>query len=112
MQVDFKTDELIPCLCGFKPDHYSVSYGPTPYDVFCPECKKQASLFTKYKVSGSPSGIISYWNNHCAKMTKEELKIEYDEFKKEQEKETGSDGYVVYQYYWNSDGTTQLVKHC
>ena len=74
-QVQFKTDELKPCRCGFKPDHYTVGYGQTPYDVFCPNCKKQTS-FAKCKITGWNGNLFDYWNKHIAQMTLEEVEHE------------------------------------
>jgi|ERR1035437_1617287 hypothetical protein len=98
-QVQFKTDELKPCRCGFKPDHYTIGYGQTPYDVFCPNCKKQTTL-AKCKVTGWNGNLFDYWNNHIAQMTLEEIDHEVEELRKEQKANCGYDGYKVYEYYW------------
>lgn len=55
--VKIPTDQLLPCHCGFKPDHYSISYGSAPYCVFCPECKRQID-----GVGGESGAIIPWWN--------------------------------------------------
>lgn len=41
MQVKISTTKLKSCLCGFKPDHVTIGYGRTPYDVYCPACKSK-----------------------------------------------------------------------
>ena len=82
MDSKFQTDELNACVCGFKPTHYSVAYGRTPYDVFCPNCKKQTTM-AKCKITGHSSHVIDYWNKHISKLTKEELQHEVKTFLKE-----------------------------
>ena len=101
--VTFETDELISCQCGFKPVHYSVYYGSTPYDVICPICQKQTTL-AKCKVTGWSGHVIDYWNSHIAKMTLAEMQDEQKEFYLEQVRETGHrGGYTEYWYYWVKD---------
>ncbi len=78
MIVTFKTDELLPCLCGYIPDHYSVAYGRTPYSIFCPTCIKQ----NWRAVGGNPKNIISEWNNNVRLKTKEELKTQSNRSRK------------------------------
>ena len=68
MIVDQKTDKLDPCRCGFKPDHYSIAYGSTPYSVFCPNCDKQAC-----EVGGPSKDIISFWNDVVSNYKKEKF---------------------------------------
>lgn len=106
MVIKFKTDELIPCVCGFKPDHYSVAYGNTPYDIFCPECKKQTCL-AKCLITGWHGHLIDYWNNHIAVMTLEEIDDEVREFREERKKALAFDGEFEgcekYVYYWEKD---------
>lgn len=70
--VKFKTDKLLPCLCGFKPTHFIVAYGPTPYSIWCPNCKKQTE---NYKlIGGCEQDIIDLWNNIVRSKSKEELR--------------------------------------
>lgn len=97
----FPTDELVPCMCGFKPDHYEVNYGPTPYIVFCHGCKRGTN-FTLCEVSGSPLNIIDYWNNHVANKTKEELRAEVVAREKAKLRlETKNEQQISsYEYYW------------
>ena len=94
---DFKTDELLPCRCGFKPDHYSVYYGRTPYDVFCPDCKKQLAR-AKCLVTGWAGHAIDYWNTHLCFITLEEMNSEVKNFMKEKEKLEEKPN--AYDYYW------------
>jgi len=103
MQVQFKTNKLNPCQCGFKPDHYTVGYGRTPYDVFCPNCHKQTTL-SKCKITGCNENLFDYWNQHISKMTLIEMEKEVDDFRKEQKANCGGyDGYKIYEYYWEKD---------
>ena len=44
MQAEHKSDKINPCRCGFKPDHFTMGYGRTPYLISCPKCKKQTNL--------------------------------------------------------------------
>lgn len=62
MQIDVKTDKLLPCHCGKKPDHYSIGYGRTPYYVNCVDCIPR----TKYVggCGGYEGHIIDWWNYH------------------------------------------------
>lgn len=70
--VEIKTDQLNPCLCGFNPDHYTIAYGRTPYIVWCPNCQKR----NLQGVGGNGQNIIDHWNNDGAGKTVEELKSE------------------------------------
>lgn len=100
MQVKFDTDELEPCQCGFIPDHYTVGYGRTPYDIYCPNCRKQTT-FAKCKITGSKEHLFDYWNTVIRHMTLDEMHHEASEFIKiQKEKTTGYDGYNSYDYYW------------
>lgn len=109
MQVERKTDELKPCLCGFKPDHVIIGYGSTPFSVWCPDCKKSTN-FTKYEVTGCLDNIIDYWNIHVRATTLEDLKIEFKKSIKKRDKNCGYDGYKVYQWYWYSPNKQILDK--
>lgn len=72
MDVEIKTDLLLPCLCGYKPDHYKIAYGRKPYFIWCPVCQKQ-----NWKSLGDlPINIINKWNNNVRIKTVEELKIQ------------------------------------
>ena len=102
MDSKFKTDEINPCKCGFKPDHYIVMYGRTPYDIWCPTCKKQTCM-AKCKVTGSSENAIDYWNSHIAQMTKEEVRQEVVDFQKERENQNLIERPKEYQYYWEKD---------
>ena len=101
---DFKTDGLKPCRCGFKPDHYSVYYGSTPYDVYCPNCKKQLAR-AKCQVTNSHVNVIDYWNKKIADMTAEEINSEIEEFQKQKDKIERAEGMSAkqYEYYWHKD---------
>lgn len=103
MQSKFKTDELQPCVCGFKPDHYTVGYGTTPYDVFCPDCRKQLA-HAKCLITGCHIHMVDYWNQHIAGLTKEEIDAEVQEFNNERKTALGYDGEYEgcksYNYYW------------
>lgn len=111
MQVDFVTDRILPCQCGFKPDHYIVGYGMTPYDIHCVPCGKQLAL-AKCLVTGSPDNAIDYWNKHVAHLTNEEQHEEVANFKAEQKLNTGYDGYSEYQYYWIEGPGEIIHKRC
>lgn len=110
-QVDFKTDELIPCQCGFKPDHYSIGYGRTPYDIYCPNCKKQ-SQFAKCQVTGSHYNLIDYWNKHVAGLTLEQMQQEVRDLNEEKKREDPYKEYKVYTYYWYEGKGAVLTKQC
>lgn len=105
----FKTEEINPCICGFKPDHFSVYYGRTPYDIFCPTCKKQTTM-AKCKVTNSHENVIDYWNEHISKLTKEDMEKETLEFRKEEKENTGYDGYKSYSYFWEKGNGPVLYK--
>ena len=109
--VEEKTDELVPCQCGFKPDHVSIGYSRTPYDVFCPTCKKQTQ-FAKCATTGHIGNAIDYWNNHVAKLTLEEMKEEYSSVKKDKLIEDPYNEYKIYQYYWYKGTGEELDKRC
>lgn len=95
----FKTDEIKPCRCGFKPDHYSIYYGRTPYDIFCPNCQKQTTL-AKCKVTGHHENVIDYWNNHIRYLTKGEIDKEVLDLKRERQEKDPDYEYSTYDYYW------------
>lgn len=111
MQVEFKTDELVPCRCGFKPDHFTIGYGRTPYDVFCPVCKKQ-SVHAKCKVTNHHENAIDYWNKIVSKMTVEEINDELIALRKEKKEIDPYNEYKVYTYYWIKDEGEKLIKKC
>ncbi len=100
MIVNFKTDKFKACVCGHKPDGYSMGYGSTPYIMAC-KCGKQLCQ-TKYLVTGGEDNLIDYWNNHLAGMTNKEAEKEYKAYLKERLKERGhfGEGYNTYEYYW------------
>ncbi|MEK7556831.1 MAG: hypothetical protein AAB538_02535, partial [Patescibacteria group bacterium] len=58
MQIDKKTNEIEPCECGYKPQHYSIGYGSTPYYISCLGCGKSL-----HNGTNDPGIIISQWNN-------------------------------------------------
>lgn len=103
-QYDWPTNELIPCQCGFKPDHYSIYYSSTPYDVYCPTCKKQLN-FARCKVTGWHGHAIDYWNSHLAALTFEEMEEESRKFREERKKMEDREGARAreYAYYWEKD---------
>ena len=110
--TEFKTDKLKKCKCGFKPNHYLVGYGSTPYDVFCPNCKKQTS-FAKCEVTGWHGNVIDYWNKHISKLTLQELEKEVEDLRNEkQEKDPYNQEYDVYEYYWIKDKGEVLHTIC
>lgn len=109
MRVDFKIDTLNPCICGFKPDHYSVGYGSTPYDIFCPTCKKQTAR-SKCLVTGWNGNLIDYWNKHLSNLTMEEIKQELLDFEKEKIEKDPYREYKVYEYYWIKDEGQVLFR--
>lgn len=96
---DFKTDELEPCLCGFKPDHYSIYYGQTPYCIWCPDCKKQTN-FAKCLVTGHHDNVIDYWNKHISKLTLSQVQEEVKLFLAEKEAKRREEQFKSYNYYW------------
>ncbi len=61
MQVDRPTNCLARCRCGFKPDHYSIGYGPRPYDVFCPTCRRQVTSYCD-SLGGYWWNIVWLWD--------------------------------------------------
>jgi hypothetical protein len=101
---DHPTDELVPCQCGFKPDHYSVYYSRTPYDIWCPNCRKQLN-FARCKVTGNHENAIDYWNSHLAVLTLSEIEQEVEEFMTELENAIREEGMrpKSYNYYWEKD---------
>lgn len=102
MQVKIKSDEISPCLCGFKPEHVTLGYGRTPYDIFCPQCKKQASI-AKCQCTGAMENIIDYWNVKISKMSNEDIKEEIKEFNSIRKLKDPYDEYNEYQYFWYKD---------
>jgi len=101
--MDYTTDELKPCSCGNKITKYSLAYGSTPYSIFCPVCKKSTNL-TAFLVTGCVDNFISYWNDHCADMTNEELRSELKEFMKIKKEKSGYPNYCRrYEWYWDSE---------
>ena len=97
---EFKTDKLNECICGFKPDCYFVGYSSTPYDVFCPNCKKQTQ-FAKCQVTGSVNNLIDYWNKHISKLTLQEMEKEVSDLREERKKaDPFNQECEVYEYYW------------
>lgn len=58
MQKEYKTNKLKPCICGYKPNHYTIGYGNTPMYVWCPKCEKRTK-----GIGGIVQNIIDYWNN-------------------------------------------------
>ena len=111
MQVRKESKELDPCLCGFKPQHYTIGYGRTPYLIRCPECDKQTN-FAKCKVTGSANNIIDYWNQHISKLTKDEMQKEVQEVKEERKREDPYNEYKVYTYYWTKNEGAVLYASC
>jgi hypothetical protein len=57
MIQDFKSNDIMPCQCGYRPEFYTVAYGTTPYSIHCKNCKK--SLHGGY---GSVDSFITVWN--------------------------------------------------
>ena len=108
-QVKFKTDKLLECRCGFKPNHYTVGYGSTPYDVWCPNCKKQTTL-AKCLVTSHSNNLFDYWNTHIRHLTKEDVDKEVDDFRKIQKKNIGYDLYKRYDVYWVAGEGEVIVK--
>ena len=102
MEEQFKTNEINPCKCGFKPEHYTITYGRTPYDIWCPNCEKQTSM-AKCKVTGWHGNAIDYWNEHIANLTIEELEKEVTDLMKERKKKDPYNEYKSYEYYWVKD---------
>jgi len=100
MIIEAKTDKFKTCVCGHKPDSYSIGYGRTPYNMSC-NCGKQL-VFSKYLVTGGEDNLVDYWNNHLAGMTSKEVEKEYKAFLKEKTRECGyfNEGYSTYEYYW------------
>jgi hypothetical protein len=58
--IDCETTELVQCECGSKPTQYSIGFGPTPYSVHCPGCKKSTNSYRN--VGGHHQNIIDFWN--------------------------------------------------
>lgn len=58
MQKDFKCEDIEPCECSYKPDHYTVGYGRTPYYISCLNCGKSL-----HGGSGYIKDFIKIWNN-------------------------------------------------
>lgn len=57
MQIDEKTEKLLPCYCGGRPDNFSIGYGSTPYYINCPKCRKLV-----HGGSGVVNHFIEAWN--------------------------------------------------
>jgi hypothetical protein len=110
-RYDHPTDQLVPCQCGFKPDHYSIYYSRTPYDVVCSNCKKQLN-FARCKVTGHHMHVIDYWNKHLAALTKEEFDAEVAEFQEEREIAEANEGMRAkeYVYYWVAGKGPELYQ--
>ncbi len=110
-RYDHLTDELEPCLCGFKPDHYSIYYGRTPYNIHCPVCQKYTHD-GKCLVTGHQSNIIDYWNKKISKMTKEEIREEVRLFEIERKEAESVEGMRAkeYRYYWEKDTGEKLYQ--
>jgi len=102
MESRFKTEEINTCRCGFKPNYFSVFYGKTPYDIYCPHCKKQTAR-AKCKVTGWHGNVIDYWNKHIANLTKEELEKEVSELMQERKEKDPYGEFNTYEYYWEKD---------
>jgi ribosomal protein L34E len=98
---DHPTDELVPCQCGFKPNHWSIYYSKTPYDIVCKNCKKQQA-FAKCAITGHHENAIDYWNKHIASLTLKQMKKEIKDFNKEKKKIEDKNYQTAreYQYYW------------
>jgi hypothetical protein len=62
MQIDKLTDEIEPCECGNKPQHYSIGYNRTPYYISCLGCGKSL-----HGGKDDPKIIIRAWNNDYRK---------------------------------------------
>ena len=74
--VDIETDELNTCECGFKPTHYTIAYGKTPYDVYCEGCKKQTNRYRS--IGGHHSNVINFWNEIAPLRELKEFTLEYN----------------------------------
>lgn len=61
MQVDKPCDLLDACYCGGRPTSYRIGYGPRPYDVVCPKCKRQVTDYCD-SIGGHHGHIIWLWN--------------------------------------------------
>lgn len=111
MPVEFKTDKLNPCICGFKPDHYTMYYGSTPYDIYCPNCKKQTTM-AKCKITGYDGHLIDYWNRHISKLTLEQLEEEVKDLYIERKENDPFNEYKSYEYYWEEGSGEKFYGKC
>ncbi len=111
MIVEVKTDELNKCQCGFKPDHYTIGYSRTPYNVYCPVCKKGTNMAKCY-VTDHQENLIDYWNSHIAPMKMDEFGKEVKDYIKEREQQMRSNEYTVYNYFWVKGEGQVLVASC
>ena len=106
MIIDTKTDKLLPCLCGYKPDSYSTGYGSEPWCIWGPNCKKQTN-FTHHYISNHVNNLFDYWNNYVRLKSKRQLAAlgrEFDKRKKAQELEA-EQAYHHYELHWiNGEG--------
>ena len=64
--IDEKTDRIEPCQCGFKPDHYSIGYGRTPYSIHCQSCRKSLH-------GGCDDRIFDLWNAHVRQSERRDI---------------------------------------
>ena len=62
MQIDKPTNTIRPCECGYKPKHYSIGYGRTPYYISCFGCGKSL-----HDGADDVATIINAWNRDYRK---------------------------------------------
>ena len=110
MQVDFQTDKLNSCNCGYKPDHYTVGYGSTPYSITC-KCGKNL-YHAKCKITGGINNLIDYWNKIISVTSINKLRLERDSFLEQKEEMIREEGHTPreYQYYWYENKGEVLHK--
>ena len=66
----------------------------------------------KCKVTGSSLNVIDYWNNHIAKMTKEQINKEVEDLIAEQKEKDPYHEYKTYQYYWEKSKGEVFYGRC
>lgn len=111
MPGEFKTNKIKPCQCGFKPDHYSLGYSSTPYDIWCPNCKKQLNN-ARCRCTGMPDHAIDYWNKHLRHLTKRQMEGEITKLINERIKvqDKYCERFKFYDYYWEKGNGEVLYE--
>ncbi len=111
MSVSRFPQELAPCICGGQPLEVEVHYGRTPYNIACPNCKKQQAS-AKCETTGGMHNPIDYWNKIVSKLTKEEMIQEKTDSMEERRKWARDNYCSIWDagtYYWYEGKGEQLI---